>query len=170
MAWFALNIWSAQSCRQCTNSNNKQQLSVSSSEAELCLHKASIKSLNAATNSDENSNRVLDKLRAEKWAKEQAVACLRQGATWPLLEGREDASFFTCVYPMALEGSYNGFVTPYRNGKERICSLLLSHVSLCKREWAEEVSCTQSPARPCRTGCPSPLSPPPPSYTGPQFV
>ena len=118
MVWFALTIWSIQLCRQSVNNNS--ELSVSSSEAELCLCKVSVESLNAAANSGENSNQILDKLQADKWAKDwAAVACVWWGSAWPLLVGREKASFFAPIHPMALgfKGSLNWLIIPCRNGK-----------------------------------------------------
>lgn len=113
-----------QLCRQHINGNSK--LSVSSSEAELCLYKVSVKSLNAAADSGENSNLVLSKLRVSKWAKDEAAV------TCSLLMGREDASFIAPVHHMALDlyRSFNCLVIPYGSGKEDICPLLLLHLCM----------------------------------------
>lgn len=117
-----------QLCRQHINGNSK--LSVSSSEAELCLYKVSVKSLNAAADSGENSNLVLSKLRVSKWAKDEAAV------TCSLLMGREDASFIAPVHHMALDlyRSFNCLVIPYGSGKEDICPLLLLHLCMWKHE------------------------------------
>lgn len=80
--------------------NGNSELSGSSSGAELCLCKAPIKSLNAITNSGENSNLVLDRLQAN-WPKTRLLWPGAGRATWPLLVGREDVCFFAPIHPMA---------------------------------------------------------------------
>lgn len=55
--------------------NGRSKLSVSKSEGELCIMKVSVKSLQVATNSGENSNLVLDNLQADSGPK--------AGLLWP---------------------------------------------------------------------------------------
>ena len=55
--------------------NGRSELSVSKSEGELCVMKVSVKSLQVATNSGENSNLVLDNLQADSGPK--------AGLLWP---------------------------------------------------------------------------------------
>lgn len=66
----------------------------------MCLL-ASVKSLNAAANSGDYSNLILDKLQEEKWAEEQAaVACVWQEQSvlsWGGGGEGKEGCFFACT-------------------------------------------------------------------------
>ena len=141
--------------------NGNSELSVSSSEAELRLRKASVKSLNAATNSGENSNLVLNKLQADKWAKDRLL--------WPVYGGeRPGLSWWGGRMLLSLHLSILWLLTSkdpltdwlsHMQMEKRGYALSCYCMSVCVRERDEAVSWVQSLARPHRaarrTGCPS---------------
>lgn len=100
--WFASTIWSVQLCRQYMN--GRSELSVSKSEGEICIMKVSVKSLQMAASSGENSNLVLENCR-ETVGQRLGCCGLCSGGSNPATHRGEGRCSFLCTH--SFHGSWS---------------------------------------------------------------